>query len=379
MCSAALLLSVAASAAATRVTKDQWQAEAQNALEAAKPLWSQGAESGCVLTISGKRVTTTSDSPLKLCRVDHGGDVDASKTVVLAMVDSTQYLEKKGNWEAFLNKAAYCRRTKRALYLWLGVPSTDILDARHAAPWATCRDRREGNTLNGVKTLGFLALFEGPHPPSSILYVDADAWFSDVAFSSERVTPEAYLALSSDSELLGNQNRIGGPKIPMNGGLIFARRSQFTSQFFALWWRGRCGKKDQLPLWATLFAAWSASSNGAYDFDSSLFDRYAVAHNKRGALHVLQRDAARIRAQNGITAFDGGNFRETGRLLEKPLALPHVLLLPSAPVASLPALRSDADGTRPTFVCHTRIDAVEHGGQCKGADVCARGKCAPFL
>ena len=254
--------------------------------------------------------------------LDHGGAVDASKTVVLAMVDSTQYLEKKGNWEAFLNKAAYCRKTKRALYLWLGVPSSDILDARHAAPWATCRDRREGNTLNGVKTLGFLALFEGPQPPDSVLYVDADAWFSDVAFSSEQVTPEAYLALS-DSELLGNQNRIGGPKIPMNGGLIFARKSQFTSQFFALWWRGRCGKKDQLPLWATLFASWSAASDGAYDFDSSLFDRYAVAHNKRGALHVLQRDAARIRAQSGITSFDGGNFRETGRLLEKPLALPH--------------------------------------------------------
>ena len=87
----------------------------------------------------------------------------------------------------------------------------------------------------------------------------------------------------------------------------------------------------------------------------------------------------KIRAQSGITAFDGGNFRETGRLLEKPLALPHVLLLPSAPVGSLPALRSDADGARPTFVCHTRIDAVEHGGQCRGADVCARGKCAPFL
>ena len=372
----ALLLSIA-SAAATRVTKDQWQTEAQNALEAAKPLYDQ-ASNGCVLTISGNRVTTTSTSPLKLCRVDHGGDVDAKKTVVLAMADSTKYLETRGNWEAFLNKAAYCRRTKRALYLWLGVPSSDILDARHAAPWATCRDRREGNTLNGVKTLGFLALFEGPQPPDSVLYVDADAWFSDVAFASERVTPEAYLALT-DAELLGNQNRIGGPKIPMNGGLIFARKSHFTSQFFALWWRGRCGKKDQLPLWATLFASWSAASDGAYDFDSSLFDRYAVAHNKRGALHILQRDAARIRAQNGLTAFDGGSFRETGRLLETPLALPHVLLLPSAPVASLPALRSDADGTRPTFVCHTRIDAVEHGGQCKGADVCARGKCAPFL
>ena len=137
----ALLLSIA-SAAASRVTRDQWRAEAQEALNEARPLWEEAAESGCVLTISGNRVTTTSDSPLNLCRVDHGGDVDSSKTVILAMVDSTKYLETRGNWEAFLNKAAYCRKTKRALYLWLGVPSSDILDARHAAPWATCRDRR---------------------------------------------------------------------------------------------------------------------------------------------------------------------------------------------------------------------------------------------
>ena len=258
----ALLLCALLHAAATRVTKDQWQAEAQAALNDARPLF-EAVKNGCVLTISGNRVTTTSASPLKLCRVDHGGAVDAKKTVVLAMADSTKYLETRGNWEAFLNKAAYCRKTKRALYLWLGVPSSDILDARHAAPWATCRDRREGNTLNGVKTLGFLALFHQQNPPDSVLYVDADAWFSDVAFANDQVTPEAYLALT-DAELLGNQNRIGGPKIPMNGGLIFARRSRFTSQFFALWWRGRCGKKDQLPLWATLFAAWSAASDGAY-------------------------------------------------------------------------------------------------------------------
>ena len=77
----ALLLSIA-SAAASRVTRDQWQTEAQAALEEAKPLYEQ-ATSGCVLTISGSRVTTTSDSPLKLCRVDHGGAVDASKTCLL--------------------------------------------------------------------------------------------------------------------------------------------------------------------------------------------------------------------------------------------------------------------------------------------------------
>jgi len=53
-------------------------------------------------------------------------------------------------------------------------------------------------------------------------------------------------------------------------------------------------------------------------------------------------------------------------------------LLPSAPVGSLPAVRSDPVRSRPTFVCHTRIDKDEHG-QCVGEDVCAEGRCAPFL
>ena len=58
----------------------------------------------------------------KLCRVDHGGPVDADKTTILMFVNTPQYLEQRGNWEAFLNKASYCRRTRRKFYIWIGVP-----------------------------------------------------------------------------------------------------------------------------------------------------------------------------------------------------------------------------------------------------------------
>ena len=116
MRSAALLLSIA-SAAASRVTRDQWQAEAQAALNEATTALVEQANSGCVLTISGNRVTTTSDSPLRLCRVDHGGDVDAIKNCRFGHGRLTQYLETRGNWEAFLNKAAYCRNEARPLPL----------------------------------------------------------------------------------------------------------------------------------------------------------------------------------------------------------------------------------------------------------------------
>ena len=371
-----LLVLTSAAANTVSVTKQIWSDSAQSAIAAAKPDWA-AADRGCVATIASATPPYLSydgrdTTKPKLCRVDHGGEVDAEKTTILAMVDSPQYLEQRGNWEAFLNKASYCRRTRRKFYIWIGVPPPSILNARVDAPWARCRDKARGNanTLNGVKNLAFLALFDDPSI-DKVLYIDADAWFS-----SSDIEPESYFALT-DSDLLGNQNRVGGPKIPMNGGLVFARRSEFTRQFFALWWRGRCGAHDQLPLWATLFAAWSAATDGAYRFDDEHFKKYSHAHAE--AVSLLQRDAMYIRQKAHMSdTYNGGNFSATGLLYDVPLALPHVLLLPSAPVGSLPAVRSDPVRSRPTFVCHTRIEKDE-GGQCVGADVCAAGRCDPFL
>lgn len=88
-----------------------------------------------------------------------------------------------------MNKVAYCRATKRALYLFLGAPEPRALDARHDdLPWLDCREP-PGNTLHIGKTLAFLALFHGPEPDSA-LYLDADAWLSDSAFAGD-ASPEA--------------------------------------------------------------------------------------------------------------------------------------------------------------------------------------------
>jgi hypothetical protein len=53
------------------------------------------------------------------------------------------------------------------------------------------------------------------------------------------------MALSSDADLFGNQNRVGGPKIIFNGGLMLAKNTLWVAHFAALWWRARCGKHDQ--------------------------------------------------------------------------------------------------------------------------------------
>ena len=61
--------------------------------------------------------------------------------------------------------------------------------------------------------------------------------------------------------------------------------------------------------------------------------------------------------------------------LREPAVVGRVLLLPALPVGGLPALRSDRDPARRTFVCHTKPGRPEQGGQCDAADVCAKSRC----
>lgn len=283
------------------------------------------------------------------------------------MVNTEEYLMRPGNWEAFLNKASYCRRSGRRLFVWVGELPKAQLGARHSVPWLNCREP-PGNTLNIYKAIALLALSEGKG--RLFVYLDADAWFSDLAFE-HRASPEDYAALSPRAFLFGNQNRVGGPKIPMNGGVLIVRNSPAARRFLALWWWSRCGSHDQLPLWASLFAMW-ASTVDDFKFDSSLFSHYDDAHEF--AIRLLADVAARV----SPSSFDGGHFKTTG-ILDAPLELPGVLLLPSASFRTLPALRSDVNASAPTFCCHTRIGKTESAGQCTGDQVCARLKCAPFL
>lgn len=314
-------------------------------------------------------------SASNLSASSQAGETRPEATAVMMMVNSVDYLLQEGNWLAFLNKAAFCRSTHRRFYLWIGELPSDELDARHGVPWMRC-EHRPGNTLNIYKALAFLALFE---IESSIFYLDADAWFSDAAFAGV-VQLEDYFRMFPGAYLFGNQNREGGPLIPMNGGLLCLRDRPQAHSFLALWWWSRCGQHDQLPLWATLFASVAAAvPNARFAFSPSLFSRYEYAHHR--AVEVLAARADALRASAGLDDDDddGGSFRATHRVT-RPLQLPGtVVVLPTAPFAGLPALRSDVNASATTFCCHTRITHVEGDGQCVGANICAKRKCAPFV
>jgi len=336
-----------AAAAATKVSERKWTAAADEALAAFKSLRkavnrkcffsltsSTPPRDGLAMASAGGRVVAFAPAALRLCKVDHGAAVDSTKTAVLVAVASLGALEISATWQAFLNKAAYCRRTNRPLYVFIGVPL--LLNARLDAPWARCRERGASSSL---KAVALLALFADPNPPDRVLYMEPAAFLSDLAFA-EDAGPEAYLALAPAAELVLRRD--------LDPSIILARRTAWSAQALALWWRGQCGADDALPFVMTMYASWSVATDGKLEFDKQTFETRSGAQTKAA---TLLKEAPAIRHDAGITSmFYGGDTT--------PLELPRVLLLPSFTVGTLPAL--DA------FVVST-------------GSACASGKCEPFL
>ena len=81
--------------------------------------------------------------------------------------------------------------------MWIGTLKQSVLDARPGPlPWMACAEPK-GNTLNIYKAIALLALFDMPRPPSAVMYLDADAWFSDAAFEHRASKPGVKVALES--------------------------------------------------------------------------------------------------------------------------------------------------------------------------------------
>ena len=344
----ALLLCLAAATKATKVSERKWKAAADEALAAFKPIRksvnrkcffslmsSTPPRDGLAMASASGRVAAFSHVPLRLCKVDHGAAVVSTKTALLVAVPSLSDLERSGTWQAFLNKAAYCRRTNRPLYVFVGVPQ--LLHSRLDAPWAKCRERGSSASL---KAVALLSLYEDPNPPDRVLYMEGTAFLSDLAFGDDEDAPEAYLALAPAAELVMRRD--------LDPSILLTKRTAWSSQVLALWWRGQCGADDALPLASTLYASWSAATDGKLEFEKPTFETRAGARKKAS---TILAEAPAIRHDAGITSqFYGGDTT--------PLELPKTLLLPSFTVGELPAL-----------------DALiaETGSACAG------GKCEPFL
>ena len=63
----------------------------------------------------------------------------------------------------------------------------------------------------------------------------------------------------------------------LDPSILLTKRSAWSSQVLALWWRGQCGADDALPLASTLYASWSAATDGKLEFEKPTFETRAGA------------------------------------------------------------------------------------------------------
>jgi len=442
----------------TSVSHEQYVRTAREALEDVDPLWRAGVDATCTLRVTRRGVIPQTkaerrkrkippdhisqmadhmddftfefsdvppdraDATMRLCRVNDEGD--PTKAAILTLASDLEYLQEDLTaFPAFLNKMTYAAHSNTTLFLFLGSLDRHDMKKRPGLPWNSPCAAEEKNSNHFLKPIAFLSLLERTDPRYEwIFFMDADAWFNDGAFhrhSEDGLHIDSYFNLSTNPlSLVGSQNRyswyLGQEKytpIILNGGLLGLRNDKWSRHFSALWWRSRCGFKDQLGLWSILLAFWSSEVDRArtrrsgshaqetqldqkmadfvFEFDKSAFDRY---NSTFFVYQHLMHNANKIRAATGIDEAndnDGGYFyKKTGFVATGvPLELPRVMVLPTSSVGNLPALFSQSDpvkfGPNDTFICHQKLferkAAKLRTSHCHERKICSRGKCGKYF
>ena len=440
----------------TSVSHEQYTETAQEALQDIDPLW-RSVDTTCTLHVSRRNVPKSrterkerniprdhisklakrldeftfdfstlpdenADATMRLCRVN--GEGDPTKAAILTLASDIGYLQKDLTaLPAFFNKMTYAEHSNTTLYLFLGSLDKRAIRERPGLPWNSPCSAQEENSNHFLKPIAFLSLLELAKPRHEwIFFMDADAWFNEGAFyrhDTKGMHIDSYFNLTSNPiSLVGSQNRFtwyleekSYTPIILNGGLLGLRNDEWSRQFSALWWRSRCGFKDQLGLWSILLAYWSSEvdrirrsrgssqaqskqvdddemANFVFAFDKSAFDNYTNTHY---VYHHLMHNANKIRAATGIDEAndnDGGFFyKKTGFLATGvPLELPRVMVLPTSSVNDLPALFSQSDpvkfGPKDTFICHQKLfekkAAKLRTTHCHERKICSSGKCGKY-
>jgi len=187
--------------------------------------------------------------------------------------------------------------------------------------------------MHYVKPLGVLALLSKVKPDvHSVFLMDADTWFSGVGQAGRRraAQPEDYFQFAPAAQLIGASSHFESESILINSGLLMIRNRPWARKLMTLWFYSRCGNKDQTALWAMLYRSWSDESAGCLKYDPMNFSTFRRARHfttMPGQMVVL---AACFGARPSFRRII--RWPRARSVLMKPLALPHVLLLPAASI-----------------------------------------------
>mmetsp|Transcript_20734 Transcript_20734/g.31710 ORF Transcript_20734/g.31710 Transcript_20734/m.31710 type:complete len:459 (-) Transcript_20734:1751-3127(-) len=323
------------------------------------------------LSIIGRQVENVIDNEITqgpfLCRVDLVVDVakkpdptnqlPGMNDALVTLSSNLSYLglglkRKKGQeldlWNAFVAKVLYARAHGMPMYLLLGT-------------WA--KFDRNGNscgiqeipTIHYLKIPGVIALLDLGF--QSVTYVDLDT----VPLRID-LKPADYLISSPLSPILVGSSNFANTPIIMNGGVFIA--TQGARSILEAWFAARCGIKDQLGLWKSLFLHWNLKTH------KNIFANYELAHAYALPQFVYALQTLRSAFPSSgcqVRTICAKIFQYTGCLLE-PLTIGNITLLPTLPFTSLSGKKNiilpplQAEFPHSAWWCHKKCPTPHLGG-----------------
>ena len=307
---------------------------------------------------------TVIPGPPQLCALKNDHDGDGKQRSVLTIATDLKYLRP---WSHFLwNKLCYCKREGLDFLLFLG-----NVDTAHA-PNPKCLSGKAGN--HWIKAVAIHAALSRAGQ-DEVLVLDTDAIFRKESFSRHGLA-SCYFGVMEDahaSVAAGAEHY----QVFVNAAVLLVRETPWTRALLRLWWRDRCGEKDQLILWHSLLTLWNKDSNLNYDgellaYTSRDYKNKSSTSTYKHARRVVTFDYARqIRPAHFVKSPVARAHPIYHLAADRLLDFPDFALLPQTALpspkrcraeAALPSLRSNAArrkkgarGAGPaSFLAHTK-------------------------
>lgn len=235
----------------------------------------------------------------------------SSRTAVLTMSTDLAYLQK---WKAWtMNKLCFCSRGGLSLLLFVGSISM---------PTERCS---EGHSNHWIKAIALGTALE-KLSLHYVLVVDTDIVFTPGATPS---LLRCYETLSRNEDIIAGLDHY---TVFLNAALLLVRRSSYSLALAKLWWRDRCGEKDQLVLWSSLFSLWNID-DPSIDYKNQLLN-YTSRENQSHNNYSYMRARRVVVFELAEKAFPT-NFQSkrspSGRIMFRPnqiVRFPHLALFP---------------------------------------------------
>jgi len=190
---------------------------------------------------------------------------------ILDTATSTTYLYHGGEnqWSGFINKHCYAKLHNKGHFLWIGEVTSEATELllkkdQDAVP---CKDGTPSNHY--FRPLALQAILEAKPHVGRIINMDLDVWIPAAHWNDDL---ETQFFAESEDVITGQSS---GPRL-VSGACVGFKNSLVGKQVLAGWFKNRCGRKDQIALWNSLFQAFQREDPN-FKFDAGKMSSYKTA------------------------------------------------------------------------------------------------------